>query len=375
MKGNNWEIVKLKEIAVIIMGQSPKSEFYNTNREGLPFFQGCSEFRELYPVPKKWCTKPLKIAHKDDVLMSVRAPVGDLNIADRKCIIGRGLCAIRTKLNSGRFLYYLLKGNIMEITSLGSGSVYAAINKSTIENLEIEIPSLHVQRKIAAILSAYDDLIENNTRRILILEAMAQTIYKEWFVKFRFPGHEKVKMVDSELGPIPEGWEVKRLGEIVELAYGKALKKDDRMDGPFSVYGSSGVVGYHDEYLVQGPGIIVGRKGNVGSVFWSQKSFYPIDTVFFVKTDMDLYYVYYNLKEQNFINNDAAVPGLSRNQAYLNKFLLPSNYILRRFNNVTSPLFDQIEHLQSQIENLHRTRDLLLPKLISGEIDVEWLRI
>jgi len=109
MKGNNWEIVKLKEIAEIIMGQSPKSEFYNTNREGLPFFQGCSEFEELNPVPKKWCTKPLKIAYKDDVLMSVRAPVGALNIADRKCIIGRGLCAIRTKLNSRRFLYYLLK--------------------------------------------------------------------------------------------------------------------------------------------------------------------------------------------------------------------------------------------------------------------------
>jgi type I restriction enzyme S subunit len=99
MKRNNWEIVKLKEIAVIIMGQSPKSEFYNTNREGLPFFQGCSEFGALRPVPKKWCTKPLKIAYKDDILMSVRAPVGALNIADRKCIVGRGLCAIRTKLN------------------------------------------------------------------------------------------------------------------------------------------------------------------------------------------------------------------------------------------------------------------------------------
>ena len=115
MKRNNWEIVKLKEIAEIIMGQSPKSEFYNTNREGLPFFQGCSEFGELYPVPKKWCTKPLKIAYVDDILMSVRAPVGDLNIADRKCIIGRGLCAIRTKLNSGRFLYHWLKPEFLAL--------------------------------------------------------------------------------------------------------------------------------------------------------------------------------------------------------------------------------------------------------------------
>jgi type I restriction enzyme S subunit len=274
-----------------------------------------------------------------------------------------------------KFIKYYLDTAKIKMQQISKGTTQDNLSIDKLLTVKVLLPPHPIQRKIAAILSAYDDLIENNTRRILILEAMAQTIYKEWFVKFRFPGHEKVKMVDSELGHIPEGWEVKRLGEIVELAYGKALKKDDRMDGPFSVYGSSGVVGYHDEYLVQGPGIIVGRKGNVGSVFWSQKSFYPIDTVFFVKTDMDLYYVYYNLKEQNFINNDAAVPGLSRNQAYLNKFLLPSNYILRRFNNVTSPLFDQIEHLQSQIENLHRTRDLLLPKLISGEIDVEWLRI
>jgi type I restriction enzyme S subunit len=272
-----------------------------------------------------------------------------------------------------RFLYFMLLN--LRLDKLNSDAAVPGLNRNVAYHQEIFLPPLLSQRKIAAILSAYDDLIKNNTRRIQILEEMAQTIYKEWFVKFRFPGYDKVKMGDSELGMIPEGWEVKRLGEIVKLAYGKALKKDARMDGPFPVYGSSGVVGYHDEYLVQCPGIIVGRKGNVGSVFWSQKSFYPIDTVFFVKTDMDLYYVYYNLKEQNFINNDAAVPGLSRNQAYLNKFLLPPNYILRRFNDVISPLFDQIEHLQSQIENLRRTRDLLLPKLISGEIDVEWLGI
>jgi type I restriction enzyme S subunit len=182
--------------------------------------------------------------------MSVRAPVGALNIADRKCIIGRGLCAMRTKLNSGRFLYYLLKGNIMEITSLGSGSVYAAINKSTIENLKIEIPSLQIQRKIAAILSAYDDLIENNTPRINILEEMAQTIYKEWFVKFRFSGHEKVKMVDSELGKIPKGWAVKRLGDVCNIVMGQSPKSEfynDTGDGlPFH----QGVTNFGDRFPI-----------------------------------------------------------------------------------------------------------------------------
>jgi type I restriction enzyme S subunit len=275
---------------------------------------------------------------------------------------------IKSKGVFKKFLFYKLSNE--KLRELDSGSAQSQITITDLQSYEIELPPLHIQRKIAAILSAYDDLIENNTRRIKILEEMAQTIYKEWFVKFRFPGYEKVKMVDSELGEIPKGWEVKRLGDVVELAYGKALKKNDRRNGSFPVYGSSGVVGFHDEYLVQGPGIIVGRKGNVGSVFWSQKSFYPIDTVFFVKTNMPLYYVYYNLKEQNFINTDAAVPGLSRNQAYLNEFLLPPNDILHLFEEFIFPIFKQIESLHSQIGILCRTRDLLLPKLIAGEINV-----
>jgi len=107
------------------------------------------------------------------------------------------------------------------------------------------VPNIEEQRKIAAILSAYDDLIENNLRRIKILEEMAQNLYREWFVKFRFPGHQHARFTDSPLGRIPKGWEVTRLGEILELNYGKALKKEDRRGGDVPVYGSSGVVGYH----------------------------------------------------------------------------------------------------------------------------------
>jgi len=98
---------------------------------------------------------------------------------------------------------------------------------------------------------------------------MARLLYREWFVHFRFPGHEQVAMVDSPLGPIPEGWEMRQLGDVIELAYGKGLRKSDRIPGTYPVYGSSGVVDYHNESLVEGPGIIVGRKGNVGTVFWS----------------------------------------------------------------------------------------------------------
>ena len=169
---------------------------------------------------------------------------------------------------------------------------------------------------------------------------------------------------------IPEGWEVGKLQDYIELCYGKALKAEDRKEGPYPVYGSSGVVGFHSENLVASPGIIVGRKGNVGSVRWTDEPFFPIDTVYYVKTDVSLFYVFYNLQQQNFINNDAAVPGLNRNQAYSLPFILPSELQLKAFDEFIGPVFKAVRSLTKKNQNLRLTRDLLLPKLISGEVAV-----
>src|SRR6266702_8488463 len=217
------------------------------------------------------------------------------------------------KGNDPLFLSYFLR--TLNLAHQNVAGAVPGLNRNALHLLPVSIPPLPTQRKIAFILSAYDDLIENNTRRIAILEEMAQSLYREWFVHFRFPGHEKKRLVESELGLIPEGWEVVKLGDAIELAYGKALKADTRMAGDIPVYGSAGIVGYHYEGLIKGPGIIVGRKGNVGSVFWSDTDFFPIDTVFYIRSKVSLHYIYYNLKAQHFINNDAAVPGLNRNQA------------------------------------------------------------
>ncbi len=271
------------------------------------------------------------------------------------------------------FVFYCLnspqyKDHLLSLAQ--GGATREALTKQTIHDFRVPLPSLSTQRRIASILSAYDDLIENNTRRIEVLEEMAQAMYREWFVNFRFPGHEKVGMVDSELGPIPEGWKVKKLGDVVELAYGKALKQNDRIPGSVPVYGSGGVVGYHNESLVNSPGIIVGRKGNVGSVYWSDYDFFPIDTVYYVRTDVNLHYAYYNLRDQNFINNDAAVPGLNRNQAYSLPFQVPDVETLDQFYRTVNPMFQHLKVLKKKNDNLRRTRDLLLPKLISGEVSV-----
>ena len=213
----------------------------------------------------------------------------------------------------GKYLYYWLLSPLgkAELKKCVIGSSQPAYTIVLLKEMEIDCPPLQIQHQITEILSAYDDLIENNTRRIEILEEMARRLYEEWFVQFRFPGHEGVGLKESELGLIPEGWELLRLGDCMELAYGKALKAQDRVPGDYPVYGSSGVVGTHCESLVEGPGIVVGRKGNVGSVFWSDVSFFPIDTTYYVRSEVPFSYVYFNLQRQRFLNNDAAVPGLN----------------------------------------------------------------
>ena len=172
------------------------------------------------------------------------------------------------------------------------GSSQSAFTIVLLKGMEIESPTLPVQRRIAGVLSAYDELIENNQRRIQILETMARALYREWFVEFRFPGHERLPRVASRFGDIPKGWETKKLGDIIELKYGKALKKTKRCDGECPVFGSSGIVGYHDKSLVKGPGIIVGRKGNVGSVFWSDEDFFVIDTAYYVTSSVPLRFLF-----------------------------------------------------------------------------------
>ena len=125
------------------------------------------------------------------------------------------------KGNDPLFVRYLL--TLLNFSSQNAAGAVPGVNRNALHLLPVRVPSVLMQRRIAAILSAYDDLIENNLRRIKILEEMAQTLYREWFVNFRFPGHENVRMVESELGPIPEGWGAKKLGNVLTLEYGKAL--------------------------------------------------------------------------------------------------------------------------------------------------------
>jgi type I restriction enzyme S subunit len=256
-------------------------------------------------------------------------------------------------------------------SSLISGAAIPRVILKDFKRAKIRLPRrLEDQKKIADTVATYDNLIENNNRRIAILEDMAQSLYREWFVKFRFPGHEGCQFKDSALGRIPEGWGVKKLKDVLELAYGKALKKGDRNGGSVSVYGSGGLGGWHDEVLVGGPSIIVGRKGNVGRIFWVEGDCWPIDTVFYVKSTLSKFYLYYNLLFQTFHNSDAAVPGLNRESAYSNKLIVPADAVISKFNKNIEPIFLQLNLLRKKNSILSKQRDILLPKLISGSIEI-----
>ena len=270
------------------------------------------------------------------------------------------------KGNDPRFVYYRLQE--LDLARFNAGAGVPTLNRNHLDSLEVDVPPLPVQLRVAGILSAYDDLIENNQRRIQTLETMARALYREWFVEFRFPGHERLPRVASRFGDIPKGWETKKLGDIIELKYGKALKKTKRCDGECPVFGSSGIVGYHDKSLVKGPGIIVGRKGNVGSVFWSDEDFFVIDTAYYVTSSVPLRFLFYDLQTKNFINNDAAVPGLNRHQAYALEILTPPPPLIERFCKLADNFEHQASTLRRQIKNLRCTRDLLLPRLLSGQV-------
>ena len=263
-----------------------------------------------------------------------------------------------------RFAYYLLKS--LPLSEMNTNAAVPGLNRDNAHRVDIRLPDKDIQQSIADILEDYDDLIENNKRRIELLEESARQLYKEWFVRFRFPGHEHVKIIDG----VPEGWQKKTFKDLLTLNYGKALKADNRIPGDIPVYGSSGVVGSHNKALVKGPGIIVGRKGNVGAIHWSHLDFFPIDTVYFISAEESSYFIYYALMYTTFINTDVAVPGLNRDFAYSREIIVPTDTLREEFEEEVTPIFKQYHTLEKFNDQLVKARDLLLPKLMSGEIAV-----
>ncbi len=296
------------------------------------------------------------------------------------------------------FLYYSLvaqKHQLLEwVTSAGHGT--GVLETDRLKSLPIPIIPRSEQSRIVGIFASLDDKIELNRRMNETLEAMVQAIFRDWFVDFG-PTRRKLEgatdpltimgglvqdteraQVLADLFPaalgddgLPEGWTFGRLEDVLELAYGKALPKGERRDGTIPVYGSGGVGGFHDTALVSGPSVVVGRKGTVGSLYWEDDDFYPIDTVFYVKSKLPMTYCYQLLQTLGLetMNTDAAVPGLNRNNAYRLEVPQPHNSkLLSEFGKIADVLRSKITANVRENRTLAATRDLLLPKLMSGEV-------
>lgn len=293
-----------------------------------------------------------------------------MHIAQTPEPLGFSAFCIRARITSplvvSRFYAYFFRSGVVRkmLSSIGGGANIANLNQGILGGFPVPFPGKPVQELVVERLDAFEAYISNAEKRIELLEETARLIYMEWFVQQRFPDHENTRFD----GSLPEGWKQSDLGELVELNYGKSLKESERQPGDVPVYGSSGIVGTHANALSQGPGIIVGRKGNVGNVFYSPVPFFPIDTVYFVAPAQTSFFLLHTLRRMNFISSDAAVPGLNRNYAYAQPVIWPSASVLNDFEALCAPIYQQIETLEKQITQLRQARDLLLPRLISGQL-------
>jgi len=272
-----------------------------------------------------------------------------------------GLVQLLSNEIDSNFIYWLMRTKDYQsfIVGAASGTSIHHTSPTTIGEYQFLKPPLPEQRAIASVLSSLDDKIDLLHRQNETLEAMAETLFRQWFVE-----------------EADEGWEEGTLGDVIELVYGKGLKSEIRTGTGYPVIGSSGIVGYHSEFLVEGPGIVIGRKGTLGKVIYLWDNFFPIDTTYYIKSKVEssgLLYEYFLLKTLNFeeMNSDSAVPGLNRDIALSTEIKIVPFEKLNEFNQFTSTFIDKLRKNTNQIHTLEKLRDTLLPKLMSGEVRVE----
>lgn len=304
--------------------------------------------------------------------------------AGRSCIVNsqvegfylnQNAVCIRTKdkrILSQKYLGYLCKCADFQhyIQSRGRGAAnQMRIAISSIKEYSFTLPDFENQQYIADILSAYDDLIENNQKQIKLLEEAAQRLYKEWFVDLRFPGHENTKIVDG----VPEGWSRGLLKELISVNYGKDHKKAPD-DGNIPVYGSGGLMRKCNKSLFSGEAVLIPRKGSLNNIMYVDETFWTVDTMFYatMKQPHTAVFVYFFVKafDMYSMNIGAAVPSMTTKILDAMDVVIPDKETLEKFDKCAKTYFNKIKTLQGQNERLKTARNLLLPKLMSGEVEV-----
>lgn len=337
-----------------------------------------------------------------DIIFTKKGTIGQTGIVPRDLPFDRFLISsnqmkltVDRRVADPHYVYYYVSSPASR-EKIVRDSEATGVPKTNVQYLRgfpILLPSIPEQKAIARVLGTLDDKIELNRRMNETLEAMARAIFKSWFVDFD-PVKAKAEgktpkglspeianlfpdsYAESLLGPIPKGWKIRTIGDVCTFEYGKALKASNRVQGDVPVYGSNGQVGWHNEKLVHGPGIVVGRKGNPGIVTWADTDFFPIDTTFYVcpsEKDSSMHYLRHMLCDADLarFGADSAVPGLNRNMAYMTKIVWPNRETLQTFDAQARVLRNRVHNNEKESRTLASIRDTLLPKLLSGEIRIK----
>ena len=269
-----------------------------------------------------------------------------------------------------RFVKYCFDMLQRDCKQISQGTAQDNLSWQRLSTIEFPAPPFEIQHRIADILSAYDDLIENNRKQIKLLEEAAQRLYKEWFVDLRFPGHEHAKIVDG----VPEGWFATNINAVMTFHRGYDLTKNNMVPGKYPVVGSTSIIGYHNQYKISGPGIVTGRSGSLGEYQLIWGNFWPHNTSLYV-SDMKghhVLYLYGMLQTVDFssLNNGGAIPTLNRNTLSNIAVLEAPKALQQEYVHIAEPYYQAMWREQQQILNLQEARDRLLPKLMSGEVEV-----
>jgi type I restriction enzyme S subunit len=356
-----------------------------TEPDGYPLIRtpnigkGRLDFTDVYRVSEEtyqlWTRRA--VPEPNDLILAREAPAGNVAIVrdGEKVCLGQRTVHLRPdikKVDPAFLCYFLLAPPQQGKLLAGeTGATAKHVNMRDIRRLELSgLPNLQAQKMAGELLSAYDDLIENNRRRIVLLEESARLLYREWFVRLRFPGYEHTHIVDG----VPQGWDRLSFEEALVLQRGFDLPAQARQDGLIPIYGSTGINGYHDKAKVDGPGVVTGRSGTLGEVHYVSEDFWPLNTALWVKefrrvTPLFALFLMSEMDLKQY-NGGVSVPTLDRKIVHKVEVLIPPKSLLTAFDEFASDAFSQIKNLTLQNQKLRAARDLLLPRLMSGEIAV-----
>ena len=390
---SEWKKVKLKDCCHSISDGDhlppPKS------KSGIPFITIANidvtnhiDFGNTMFVPFEYYDNlnDIRKARCNDILYSVVGSFGKPVLIKENIPFAfqRHIAILRpnNEIADSRFLYYIMltRDFYMQADTIAIGAAQRTISLTALRNMEVELPPMEIQHRIATILSRYDSLIENYQKQIKLLEEAAQRLYKEWFVDLHFPGHENTKIVDG----VPEGWEKKRIGDIVEYfdKQRKPLSSMQRMsmDKIYPYYGAATLMDYVDNYLFDGIYLLLGEDGTVitpenypvlqyvWGKFWVNNHAHVLRGKDGISTEF-LYAMFNEMPIADVVTG-AAQPKISQGRLSEKKVLIPPIQLILKWSDITKAYFDSYRNLSDKIRLLTEARDRLLPKLMSGEIAV-----